>query len=91
MRKAFRISDAGKQLIAISKNIKKVKPKDWNNIPIPVSELLTMIATFIKYNYKTQKNTDEAIETIFELIDGMEKYINNFNDGFKKAVTDRLQ
>jgi hypothetical protein len=50
-----------------------------------------MIATFIKCNYKTQKNTDEAIETIFELTDGMEKYINNFNDEFKKAVTDRFQ
>jgi hypothetical protein len=51
MRKAFKISDAGKQLNAISKNIKEVKPKDWNNIPIPVSELLTMIATVIKYDY----------------------------------------
>lgn len=91
IRKAFRISDAGKQLNAICKNIKKVKPKDWNNIPIPVSELLTMIATFIKYDYKTQEITDEAIETISELIDGMEEYINNFNDEFEKAVTDRFQ
>ena len=33
-------SDTTKMRHVLVKQIKKAKPKDWNNIPIPVSELL---------------------------------------------------
>lgn len=77
-------------LPAMAKSIKNVKPKEWNNIPIPVSELLALIGVFCKYSYKTQENNDTAIETLLQQYETMNEYFNEVNEQMKSSIRDRI-
>jgi hypothetical protein len=50
-----------------------------------------MITIYIKHSFKTQENTDAAIEMMFEIHDIKEKYNNAFHEQLKTAVRDRFQ
>ena len=84
------MSDQSTRRKANHKILSKEKPKEWNNIPIPVSEVLTEIVTSSNLQHQLNDSVDNQITDLINMSTLIYAYYEEHLANLPKKINEKL-
>ena len=76
--------------IAPNINLLKIRPEQWNNIPIPVSDAFTTMINHIMSQQNLQAHIEANVFDIAKIMESMMMYIHAVGEDVRGVVHERI-